>query len=72
MNNTLGDLNNHLFEALERLNDAETPEEIEQEINRAGAVANIGEAIVKNAALGLKAVEVLGRPEIPDMLRLER
>lgn len=71
MKNSLSDLNNHLFESLERLNDAATPDEIEQEINRAKAVSEIGETIIRNAALGLRAVEVLGKSEVPAELMIE-
>lgn len=39
MKNTLTDLNNHLFEAMERLNDDElTPEQLDNEIKRCNAV----------------------------------
>ena len=61
MKNTLNDLNNHLFVALERLNDDTLPAaEIETECNRASAVVGIAEAIVKNADTQLRAIKLMG------------
>lgn len=71
MKNSLADLNNHLFESLEKLQDASSPEELEREISRAKTVSEIGETIIRNAALGLKAVEILGNGEVPQELRIE-
>lgn len=71
MKNSLADLNNHLFESLERLQEASTPEELEQEISRAKTVSDIGDKIIRNAALGLRAVELLGNKEVPQELRIE-
>lgn len=54
--NKLEDLNNHLFEQLERLNDDDlTDEKIKSEAKRASAMAEISEQIIKNAGLVLKA-----------------
>ena len=48
--NTLGDLNNHLFEQLERLNDEDlTDELLELEIKRSKAMCSIASAITENA-----------------------
>ncbi|PEE20762.1 hypothetical protein CON95_27085 [Bacillus toyonensis] len=56
MRNTLGDLNNHLFEQLERLNDDELKgKKLSEEINRANAVAKIASKIIENGSLVLKA-----------------
>ena len=59
MRNTLVDLNNHLFEQLERLNDEElTDEELEKEIKRADAMKDIATQIIANANIVLKATEL--------------
>ncbi|MBP2098839.1 hypothetical protein [Enterococcus rivorum] len=48
--NKLTDLNNHLFEQIERLNDdALNMEELEKEIKRAQAMKGIAEKIIDNA-----------------------
>lgn len=57
--NTLVDLNNHLFEQMERLNDDElTDEELEREIKRADAMKGIASQIINNAQIVLKATEL--------------
>jgi len=75
MRNTLGDLNNHLFEQLERLNDEELKgENLKEEIMRAKAVTDIAAKIIDNANTVLDAKklqsETLGRSNvtIPKML----
>ncbi|MBF7019237.1 hypothetical protein ISO99_04860 [Staphylococcus sp. 18_1_E_LY] len=56
MQNTLGDLNNHLFAQLERLNDEEIKgEELKEEIERSKAVSNIAKGIIDNGQLVLQA-----------------
>lgn len=59
MKNTLGDLNNHLFEQLERLNDDElSAEELDREIKRSSAITSVASQIVSNGHLALKAKQV--------------
>ena len=59
MRNTLVDLNNHLFEQLERLNDEElTDEQLEKEIKRTDAMKDIAAQIIANANIVLKATEL--------------
>ena len=54
--NTLGDLNLHLFEQIERLMDNElTGEQLREEIVRAKAVASIAKEIVATGQLVLDA-----------------
>lgn len=54
--NKLIDLNNILFEQLERLNDEElTEEELERELRRTKSICNVGRIIVDNAQVALEA-----------------
>lgn len=56
MKNTLADLNNHLFEQMERLNDDDlNSDELDKEIKRAKAMTDVSSQIIENAALGLSA-----------------
>ena len=49
MKNTLTDLNNYLFEAIERLNDDSLdPDELDKEIKRSEAVTNVANTIIAN------------------------
>ncbi|MFT8352175.1 hypothetical protein [Clostridium saccharoperbutylacetonicum] len=75
MRNTLGDLNNHLFEQLERLNDEElTGDKLYEEMERAKAIGDIASKIISNANVVLQAKKIqadtLGKDntEIPKML----
>lgn len=52
--NTLEDLNNHLFDQLERLlEDDLSKEDLEKEVTRAKAVTSVAEVIVRNGELAL-------------------
>lgn len=56
MKNTLEDLNNHLFEQLERLNDEELKgEDLEREIARSKSITAVAKTIIENGALALDA-----------------
>ena len=55
MKNTLQDVNNYLFEAIERLDDCVTDEELDREIKRARAVRSVAETIIDNGSLILDA-----------------
>lgn len=75
MNNTLVDLNNYLFEQIERLNDDELEgEKLKEEITRSKALTDIASAIIANANTVLNAkklqADTLGRSNvsIPKML----
>lgn len=58
MKNTLGDLNNYLFEVLERItDDSLTPEELETELKRAEAITGVAENIIHAGELALKAIK---------------
>ncbi len=55
MKNTLTDLNNYLFEALERINDDELgEEELERELKRCDATIKVADQIIQNGNLALK------------------
>lgn len=75
MKNTLVDLNNHLFEQLERLNDEELRgEDLKDEIIRAKSISDIASKIIDNAntvlAVKKMQVETLGKSNvtIPKMI----
>lgn len=54
MKNTMSDLNNCLFESLERLNDDElNDDQFEKEIKRSEAINKIAKNIIDNGALAL-------------------
>ena len=56
MQNTLTDLNNYLFEAIERLNDDSLDEEqLDKEIKRSEAVQKVASTIIANGTLALQA-----------------
>lgn len=56
MKNSLLDLNNHLFEQIERLNDEDiTAEQMEKEIKRSKALEGLSIQVVDTAALILRA-----------------
>ena len=56
MKNTLTDLNNYLFESIERLNDDSLDDEgLEKEIKRCEAVTKVAKTIIDNSTLALNA-----------------
>lgn len=76
MQNTLGDLNNHLFAQLERLSDEDIKgEDMKEEILRAKAVTDIAKNIIDNAKTVLDAekfkAETLGRSNVNPSKMLE-
>ena len=74
MKNTLTDLNNYLFEMIERLTDDDlTEEDMNKEITRSKAVTSVASTIISNGELALKAMKHLdeyGKKErkLPPML----
>ena len=72
MKNTLSDLNNYLFESIERLNDDSlSDEELDKEIKRSEAVQKVAKTIIDNGSLALQAKKHLdeygigGNVELP-------
>ena len=57
MRNSLSDINEYLFQSLDALtDDTLTAEELEREINRSKAVANIAQTVIQNGELAIKAI----------------
>ncbi len=75
MQNKLIDLNNHLFAELERLSDEDTiGDNLDQEIKRAKAIANVATHIISGARLALDAAKAIGEysiKKLPKMLGIE-
>lgn len=78
--NTLNDLNNILFEQLERLNDIDFEnddiEVVDKEIKRADAIGKVSKQIINNATLALKGKKYLDsygteRAEVPKVFELK-
>ncbi len=78
MKNKITDLNNHLFDMMERLLDDEltdTPEKIEKEVMRAEAVTKVAQAAIVNAKLTFEAYKyqdefATGKIVVPEVLRV--
>lgn len=62
MKNRLGDLDNHLFEQLERLNDTSlTDEQLDREAKRAQAIVALADQIVASNGLKLGAAKLFAQ-----------
>lgn len=71
MKNTLADLNNYLFESIERLNDDSlTDEELDKEIKRSEAVQKVAKTIIDNGSLALQARKHLDKYGAGDSVEL--
>ncbi len=73
--NRLVDLNNHLFEELERLNDETlTGDALQEERERAMAIANIAQRIINNGELAFKTIKYYNEngqaDKIPEPLQI--
>lgn len=77
MRNNLGDVNNYLFEQLERLNDDETlkqEDNFEKEIQRAKTISNVCSTIVQNANVILNAkkyADEMGIQNVQEIFQLK-
>ena len=72
MKTNLNNLNNYLFEQLERLYDED--EDFDKEVKRAKSVATIGTAIINNTKLMLnvkKYADEMGYTNSSEVLKLE-
>ena len=77
MNNTIADLNNYLFEQIERLQDDDlTEKDLEREVKRATAISKIATNIIKGGEIALKATSInmeYGKDvEIPEVISGKR
>jgi hypothetical protein len=74
MKNTIADLNNYLFEELERITDESLDDpQREKALARAEAVTRVADTIIRNADLALKAAKLavdagVSMQELPAML----
>lgn len=58
MKNTLNDLNNYLFEQIERLNDDSlTDDQLELEIKKTDSIVKVSEKIIQNGELAFKTMK---------------
>jgi len=75
MKNKLSDLNNVLFEQLERLqDDSLKAEDLDKEIARSKAVTSIASQIIQNGNLAMRAAEFAaeyGTVKSPDLLLVD-
>ncbi|BCL59955.1 hypothetical protein DGMP_06480 [Desulfomarina profundi] len=77
MKNKITDLNNHLFEQIERLNDDDlTGDKLSEEIARGKAISGIAKDITANAKLELEARKIAWewnreKGDLPKMLEAE-
>lgn len=73
--NKLIDLNDHLFEQLERLNDENLKgDKLTEEISRSKALTGVASQIVSNAQLALEAKKTVNDgliKDVPQMLGIE-
>ena len=78
MKNTLSDLNNYLFEQLERLNDDSLSEdELEREMKKTDAVVKVSEKIIETGELAFRTMQHMDQygygsdRVIPSMLEMK-
>ena len=58
MKNTLTDLNNYLFEQLERLNDDYlTEEQLERELKKTDSIVKVSDKIIQNGELAFRTMQ---------------
>lgn len=80
MKNSLADLNNHLFEMIERINDDSlTAEKLELEQKRTEAVVGISKTILESGRLQLEILKMQGgyekrvdKKDMPELLMIDK
>ena len=76
--NRLLDLNDHLFEQMERLNDDDLQgEKLSQEMKRAASMANVAKQIIDGGRLAFEAKKavltgMVSDDDVPSILKLEK
>jgi len=71
MKNLLIDLQNHIFEMIEKLNDDDLKgDKLDEEIKRALAVNDLARTAIQNGALMVKAADILYGLPVSDSLPL--
>lgn len=71
MKNKLSDLNNYLFESIERLMDDElSDEELDREIKRSETVQKVAKTIIDNGSLALQAQKHFDEYGIPNTVEM--
>lgn len=72
--NKMEDLNNILFEQLERLNDDSL--NLDEELKRAKAISDVSDKVIQSADLSFKVMklraEMTGNVETPEMLEVKK
>lgn len=72
--NKMEDLNNLLFEQLERLNDESL--DLEQELKRAKAISDVSDKLIQSADLSFKVMklraDLTGNVETPEVLEVKK
>lgn len=61
MSGKISDLNEHLFAQLERLKGDLTPEQVETEVARTGAIVSIAGQVTHGAELQIRAAKLFGQ-----------
>jgi hypothetical protein len=60
MKNKLADLNDHLFAQIERLSEEDlTPEKLEAEVKRGGAIVALADQVLRHASLQVQAAKIV-------------
>ena len=81
MKNTLTDLNNYLFEQMERLNDDDlTDEQLDKQLKKADTMVKVAEKIIQNGELAFRTMKHMDEygynagyaKKVPPMLEVDK